>query len=861
MVKKKNCDICSEKNINPGHEQTEKHQWNEILHVYSSNKNKFAKNRNGIIVECDVRSSFSMHKKNTDARIALSAKPTEEVQFNFTIINNNTTDIIRIDFIQMLHSKTNFHLNYHLDLQPLKPGTQIKKAVSIKFKSAHIGQYEVPVFFSFHDIRTRKNIIIVRDVAVYVEETQSIHEKEISPYSKKEVLARVLVKKIMPRYNDDKHRIPPQLKTIFTSGLHVNDKAPEDEIAKVKSIKDVFDIGVTKDNYKKYFQYLLWYEEAVVKSNYKNYNMSDVTIQQSEAHNSYYLAVPGLAVKRPSLLSGDLLFVKPVKANIMFEAMITAIKECNIIEISGLNSDFKNYYNQNALFDIRFFLSRLTLERMHHAITNIQQMGHEGRIFPERNPKIPVVQSITKFFNPLVRDNKEQRTAVEHIVSETSGIAPYLIHGPPGTGKTVTIVEAILQLVLKNSKNSILVCTDSNNSADYIATMLVKYVNYFPDRKGKLLLRANSRFRTWDIPEALKSYSNGMTSSEYKNVPITKFRSYNIVVTTLSHAAKFAKQLRNDKPHITHLFIDEAAQASEPACLIPASGLLHPKGLLVLAGDPLQLGPVVISHKAKEIGLGLSLMERLKSKCSLYSDARNDPNYIVMLRSNFRSHPDILQIPNDLFYNGQLRCMSNMDRLSQLDILGVKSQSRAIVFHSVISKEQRLGKSPSFFNIMELEVVRHYVLSLIKRHKIPQEDIGIISPYIRQVHKIKDWLEEQGYYNIEVGTVEAFQGREKRIVIITTVRGKCDFTKSAGKFKIGFLSDPKRFNVALTRAKAKTIIIGNPINLQKDPMWNTYIKSCRQMGTFLGYNVEPLDEQIQRSIVDQISPLLSELTI
>ncbi|XP_059053363.1 putative helicase mov-10-B.1 [Achroia grisella] len=862
MTKMKNCYICSEKNINPDHEQTLKHQRNKILHEYSSNKKKFVKNRNGIVIECDARSSFSVHQKYSEGRITLSAKPNEKVEFNFTLLNYNKTDEFRVVFIQILHSKTNFRISYHLDLQQLKPNTEIKKAVSVKFETAHIGQYEVPVFFSLRNLRTNVVSIIVRDVAVYVENTPTTHEKEISPYTKKEVVAKNLVKTTLIRHSDDKHRIPPEYKAIFTSGLKVSETAPEEDKAKAKSVRDVFDVGVTKENYRKYFQYLLWYEEAVVKSNYKNYNMSDVTMLRSEDGNRYYLSVPGQIVKRPSLLIGDLLFVKPQSGDdLMFEAVVTMIKENNIVEISGLHKDFQKYYNLNAQFDIRFFLSRLTLERMHQAITNIQRLGHEGRIFPEKNLKIPVVRNITRFFNPLVRDNREQRTAVEHIVSGTSGAAPYLVHGPPGTGKTVTIVEAILQLVLNNFEHRILVCTDANSTADYVATMLIKYANEFPELQGKFLLRANSRFRTWDIPEALELYSNGLSYHEHKPVSISKFRSYSIVVTTLSHAAKFVKQLKKKEPHITHLFIDEAAQASEPACLIPASGLLRTNGLLVLAGDPLQLGPVIISHDAKEIGLGLSLMERLKSKFSIYSSEINDPNYMVMLRSNFRSHPDILKIPNDLFYSGQLRTMAKLDYLNELDILGVKKQSRAIVFHSVISKEQRLGKSPSFFNMMELEIVQNYISFLIIRHKVPQNDIGVISPYTRQVHKIRDWLEVEGYNNIEVGTVEAFQGKEKRVIILTTVRSKCDFTKSVGKFKIGFLSDPKRFNVALTRAKAKTIIIGNPMNLQRNAMWNAYIATCREMGTFLGHDAEPIDEDTQRSIVDQLSPLLSELAV
>ncbi|KAM3962458.1 putative helicase mov-10-B.1 [Aphomia sociella] len=754
-----------------------------------------------------------------------------------------------------------YHTSSYVLMKCQKQDTETQNVLSVKFGNAHIGLYEVPILFSFRNNRTSENIVIIRELAVYVEESLSVHEKEVSPYTKKKVTASVLMKTTKQRHNDDQFRIPPEFKAIFAIGLEVNAEASDEIKARVKSVRDVFDIGVTKDNYKKYFRYLLWFEEAIVKKNYEDYNMADVKIQLSETETDcYYLTVPGQKLKRPSLLEGDLLFVKPSSADIMFEAVVTMIKANNVIEIRGLHKDFNKHYNEHALFDIRFFLSRLPLERMHQAIDNIQN-GHESRIFPAQNTKRPAVKKITEFFNPLIKHNVEQRTAVEHIISETSGTAPYLVHGPPGTGKTVTIIEAILQLVLMNPAHRILVCTDCNSTADYIANLLINYVKCFQNGEN-FLLRASSKYRSWEnLPETLIPYSNGSSHRDFKRVSITKFMSYNIVVTTLSHAAKFAKHLKRKPRYITHLFIDEAAQASEPVCLIPVGGLLRTDGSLILAGDPLQLGPVIISHQAKEVGLGLSLMERLKKYYSLYSDEQMNPNYMVMLRDNFRSHPDILQISNDLFYNGQLRSKAAMDNLTFVDILEEHKKSRAIVFHSVISKEQRMGKSPSFFNNMEFAMVQKYIISLITRHNVPQEEIGVISPYTRQVHKINDWLEEKGYYNIEVGTVEAFQGKEKRVVIITTVRAKSDLTKTDGKFKLGFLSDPKRFNVAITRAKAKTIVIGNPIILENHRMWNAYIKTCQNMGTFLGSNVEPLDEHTKRSIVDQITPLLKELVV
>ncbi|KAI5643201.1 AAA domain-containing protein [Phthorimaea operculella] len=257
-------------------------------------------------------------------------------------------------------------------------------------------------------------------------------------------------------------------------------------------------------------------------------------------------------------------------------------------------------------------------------------------------------------------------------------------------------------------------------------------------------------------------------------------------------------------------------------------------------------------------GAGLSLMERLKNTSEVY--ASNDPNYTLMLRNNFRSDPAVLRIPNDLFYHGQLRALAAVDPLSSADILGERAQSRAIVFHGVLSKEQRMGKSPSYFNNTELEIVQKYIKALITKHNVRPADIGVVTPYIRQVYKIKTWLHSTLWSGlIEVGTVEAFQGKEKRVIIISTVRANCSLLAHDAKYQLGFLVDDKRFNVALTRAKAKAIVIGNPLCLEKDIKWRTYMQHCREYGTFFGYDCA--QEGNKKDIVDRITPILNELKV
>ncbi|XP_026314973.1 RNA helicase Mov10l1-like isoform X2 [Hyposmocoma kahamanoa] len=869
------CELCADPNVGPGHEISEKHIRNKVLYDYSFNRKQFAGNRKEILVLCSVQTSFTTLVDSADPNIKISARPKEDITFNFKIKNDSKAEDIMVVFIQMAHTKLNFKMNDHglqFGCKPLiiKPKATLQREIKISFACGDVGQYEMPIIFSFRKPASKESVVIIRDMVVYVEEQLTTHEILISPYTRKQVCADKLLKTTVNDRGDDMFRIPKNYKSIYANNLKVKEgeDVSQEQRNLCNEIKEIFETGVTKENYIRFFHNLLWYEETIARINLKKYNMSGVPLL---AKGDYYaLVVPGLGEKRPSLMLGDLVFLKPQdNEELMFEAIVTDMAAENIVYVSGLHPDFKKFYRIDGLFDVRFIMSRMPLERMHQAVNSVVKESVDvKRVFPHANKNIVQVKPIKYYYNPKIETNAEQRLAVERIVSGTSGTAPFLVHGPPGTGKTVTIVEAILQLVNKNANNRIMVCTDSNMAADHVGTELIKYTHMLTHLpKGQMLLRANSKFRVWEtLPESLMSYSNGYNYDTFTRLTIQIFKTYKIVITTLSHAAKFAKELRIKrlKRPITHLFIDEAAQASEPACLIPICGLLSPNGALVLAGDPLQLGPVIISHNARRLGLGLSLMERLKTNCELYSAERNDDNYMVMLKNNFRSHADILHIPSELFYMKQLRVLANEDPLSRTDILCERAQSRAIVFHGVLSKEQRMGKSPSYFNDMESKIVQVYIELLIKQHKVLPEDIGVVTPYIRQVYKIKKWLESQhfGPGRIEVGTVEAFQGKEKRVIIISTVRANCGLLDHDAKFQLGFLVDDKRFNVALTRAKAKAIVIGNPLCLERDVKWRTYINKCREFGTYFGFDSQLHQaDEIQKDIVEKITPILKNLKL
>lgn len=860
------CGVCLEDNVEAGHEQSQKHLKNLLLDQLGKINKIYAENRNGIVVSSTVTpvayNAAPLHVNTEQSVLKVSVKPREGVNFTFKIKNDNAEGDIIFRGISIPNNKFNFtllseDLNFGSVSCRIHPRTLMEEEVCVTFENSVNGVYKQPVYFIFIHADTEEYTVILKEMLVFVEAVKRKHEKVDSPYTLQPVLADKLERTTAHKKGEDDVFVIPSkaLKKMFARDLKVdNEDVTDEEKALAEKVKAIFEAGPDELNYIQFFHNLLWYEETVIAANLKNYNMSGVMLKRSLTGKSYSLLVPGLAEKRPSLMLGDLVYVRPHnKTEVMYEAIITDIMD-SYAQFSKISDKFHKLYKSDEKFDIRFCMSRMPLERMHVAVDDMRRQLMQTKTFPKGNERVPPIKRISNFYNPLIANNPEQHAVVEHIVAGSSGTAPYLLHGPPGTGKTVTIVEAILQLA-KTRTNRILVCTDSNMAADHVATLLIQYADKFP--KEEFLLRANSEFRVWEtMPAILGPYSNGTSRQSWTRVTIAKFMTYSIVITTLVHAAKFAKDLKQKKHErvTTHVFIDEAAQASEPASLIPLCGLLQPGGALVLAGDPLQLGPVVISREASKLGLGISLMERLKRDCALYSDDRRDPNYIMMLKKNFRSHRDILSIPDELFYHGQLEAMAPVDYISSVDILGERTSSRAIVFYGVPSQEQRIGKSPSFYNDSELEVVQRHITALLEVHRVAEADIGVVTPYIRQVYKMKQWLKAREL-NIEVGTVEGFQGKEKRIILVSTVRAKCELLAHDAKFRLGFLVDAKRFNVALTRAKAKLIVIGNPSCLQKDAKWHRYITRCRELGTYCGFDLGETEAD-ETEAIDQITQIL-----
>ncbi|POI30107.1 hypothetical protein CIB84_006143 [Bambusicola thoracicus] len=359
-----------------------------------------------------------------------------------------------------------------------------------------------------------------------------------------------------------------------------------------------------------------------------------------------------------------------------------------------------------------------------------------------------------EFFNPML--NKQQKLAVKRILSGECRPTPYILFGPPGTGKTITVVEAILQIHFTLPDSRILVCAPSNAATDLICLRLHQSNLLKPGA----MVRVNATCRsTEQIDDIVKPYCKDGDD-------IWKAVWFRIIITTCSSAGMFY-QTGTRLGHFTHVILDEAGQASEPESLIPIGLISEVNGQIVLVGDPKQLGPLIKSRIAVAFGLNISLLERLISREMYLRD-------------------------EDAF-------------------------SADGAYNPLLGKETREGHSPSWFNPTEAVQVMQYCCHLAKNESIAVSvtDIGVITPYRKQVEKIKFLLRSIDLSDIKVGTVEEFQGQECMVTILSTVRSYED-TFAEEEYCLGFLSNPKRFNVAITRAKALLIVIGNPHLLVKN---------------------------------------------
>ncbi|XP_046922135.1 RNA helicase Mov10l1 isoform X1 [Lynx rufus] len=650
-------------------------------------------------------------------------------------------------------------------------------------------------------------------------------------------------------------------------------------------------------NYKEKFSTLLWLEEIHAEIELKEYNMSGVTLKRNG--DLLVLEVPGLAESRPSLYAGDKLVLKSQEYSGHVIEYIGYVIEIHEEEVTlKLNPEFEQAYNFEPM-DVEFTYNRTTSRRCHFALEHVIHLGVKV-LFPEeiilQSPQVTVnwndVQDTKRdgqptskknrkstkdqskhaakerqagaqdalelaafarkpgnlvneaqipkarekeFFNPVLNEN--QKLAVRRILSGDCRPLPYILFGPPGTGKTVTIIEAVLQVHHALPDSRILVCAPSNSAADLVCLRLHESQVLRPG--AMVRVNATCRFEEM-IVDAIKAYCKD-------GEDIWKASRFRIIITTCSSAGLFY-QIGVRVGHFTHVFVDEAGQASEPECLIPLGLVSDANGQIVLAGDPMQLGPVIKSRLAMAYGLNVSMLERLMSRPVYMRDedafgacGAYNPLLVTKLVNNYRSHPALLALPSRLFYHRELEVCADPKVVTSL--LGwekLPKKGFPLIFHGVRGSEAREGRSPSWFNAAEAVQVMRYCCLLARgiSRQVSASDIGVITPYRKQVEKIKILLRNVDLMDIKVGSVEEFQGQEYLVIIISTVRSNEDRFED-DRYFLGFLSNSKRFNVAITRPKALLIVLGNPHVLVKDPCFGALLEYSITNGVYTGCDLPP----------------------
>ncbi|KAI1280770.1 putative RNA helicase armi [Halotydeus destructor] len=599
---------------------------------------------------------------------------------------------------------------------------------------------------------------------------------------------------------------------------------------------------LTPDNYLEKFRLLLHIEEARGRIEMRQYDMDDVVFERLGS----YLAidVPGLIDNRPSLLVGDTVIIEQpnVEGSPRYEGCIHHIRQEKILV--RFADAFHDNYNGEC-YNVTFQSSRTYFKRCHYAVQQSVKFcsyylfPQTEMAFLESKLKAGAEKQI-RWINKSLNDR--QKRAVINVMKGECRPSPYVIFGPPGTGKTVTVVETILQ-VFKNFPHShVIACAPSNACVDLIA---LKLVNSGIISSKKDMVRLIAHHRLDRIPAELDAYAveSSGSSPEWINA--------RIIVSTCGSVGQLM-DLTKRAGFFTHCFLDEAAQATEPEALQFLHLIAIGKGVSVVVGDPFQLGPVCISPDAKKYGLGKSLLNRLfdmepyKRRSGEFADhGHYDPRCITKLVESYRCCTDIISVNSSMFYMSELDCKPSPDS----DLLSKLGRTFPVVFNGVNGQDVRHPDSASWCNYAEVLRCADYLRQLYDVG-VKADEIGIITPYRKQMEMIRKFLDYLGFDLCKIATVEEFQGSERKVIIVSLVRTNPKNINYDIKKQLGFIFNEKRFNVATTRAKSLLIVIGDPFCLVNDVCWKTFIGYCMYHDAYEGIEFTQTDLHRQDSDVD-----------
>ena len=596
--------------------------------------------------------------------------------------------------------------------------------------------------------------------------------------------------------------------------------------------------------HRKIQQGLCWYPVVPGKSYYNSLNQLVIEIERRDdkeiEHNFEYgrpvcfFTTNGTGSPRYLNFSGIISYVQD-------DRMVVVLPTPSaLFDLQGVSSELgvQLYFDETSyktMFSALSGVMKAKNNRLAHlrdVLLGKTPVG-ERKLFPVRFPWL----------------NVTQEEAVNHVLAakEVS-----IVHGPPGTGKTTTLVEAIYETL--HRENQVMVCAQSNTAVDWISEKLIdRGINVLrignPTRVNDKMLSFTyeRRFEShpdyselWGIRKAIREIQSSFRKKSHSEKETARnrlsrlrFRATELEVQIdtdlFSEARVIACTLVGSANRVltnhtfTTLFIDEAAQALEAACWIA----IGKADRVILAGDHHQLPPTIKCIEAARGGLDRTLMQKV---------AANKPETVSLLKIQYRMHEDIMRFSSHWFYQDELKAAPEVSQR------GILAYDTPVVWFDTANcdfEEDRLSESMSRINKQEavllVEQLQSYIEKITKERVLDESiDFGLISPYKSQVQYIRGLIKRNAFFKpfrklITVHTVDGFQGQERDVIMISLVRAN-------DQGNIGFLNDLRRMNVAITRARMKLIILGDASTLTKHAFYRELYKYITAHGHVIQIN-------------------------
>ena len=596
--------------------------------------------------------------------------------------------------------------------------------------------------------------------------------------------------------------------------------------------------------HRKIQQGLCWYPVVPGKSYYNSLNQLVIEIERRDdkeiEHNFEYgrpvcfFTTNGTGSSRYLNFSGIISYVQD-------DRMVVVLPTPSaLFDLQGVSSELgvQLYFDETSYKTMFSALSGV-MKAKNNRLAHLRDVllgktpVSERKLFPVRFPWL----------------NVTQEEAVNHVLAakEVS-----IVHGPPGTGKTTTLVEAIYETL--HRENQVMVCAQSNTAVDWISEKLVdRGINVLrignPTRVNDKMLSFTyeRRFEShpdyselWGIRKAIREIQSSFRKKSHSEKETARnrlsrlrFRATELEVqidtNLFSEARVIACTLVGSANRVltnhtfTTLFIDEAAQALEAACWIA----IGKADRVILAGDHHQLPPTIKCIEAARGGLDRTLMQKV---------AANKPEAVSLLKIQYRMHEDIMRFSSHWFYQDELKAAPEVSQR------GILAYDTPVVWFDTADcdfEEDRLSESMSRINKQEavllVEQLQTYIEKITKERVLDESiDFGLISPYKSQVQYIRGLIKRNAFFKpfrklITVHTVDGFQGQERDVIMISLVRAN-------DQGNIGFLNDLRRMNVAITRARMKLIILGDASTLTKHAFYRELYKYITAHGHVIQIN-------------------------